>query len=220
MPELREQPAPLAAKKDYHHGGLRKALIEAAVEAIAAGGVGALNLRRLAAHAGVTAGAPYHHFASREELLRAITEEGFGRLEAELTAARDAAPADEGGRLEAMGLAYAGFAIANPGYFRVMFHGEANASGPTEAGLRTFHLLRDAVIACQQARAAPEGDPAPLVMTAWSAVHGFATLWVDGALPFEGMEPSAMAPEIAKMITIMFARLAGRQEPGGGDGSC
>jgi AcrR family transcriptional regulator len=196
------------AGKEYHHGSLRRALIEAAVEAIASHGVEALNLRQLAAQAGVTPGAPYHHFPNREELLRAVAEEGFRLLEADLIAARDAAPPGAGARLEALGRAYVSFAASHPGYFRVMFHGDANASGPTEPGLRAFHLLRDAVLACQRAGAAPPGDPTPLVLTAWSAVHGFATLWVDRALPFEGMEPERMAQEVGRLIARMFAALA------------
>jgi AcrR family transcriptional regulator len=195
-------------RKAYHHGGLRRALIDAAVEAIAGRGIEALNLRQLAVQAGVTAGAPYHHFPNREQLLRAVAEEGFGLLEADLIAAREAAPAEAGARLGALGGAYLSFAISHPGYFRVMFHGEANSSGPTETGLRAFHLLRDAVLACQEAGAAPPGDPAPLVLTAWSAVHGFATLWIDGALPFEGMEPERMAPELGRLLSRMFASLA------------
>src|SRR5271163_1054710 len=108
-------------KADYHHGNLRRALVDAAVGAIAKRGIDALNLRQLAARAGVTPGAPYHHFASREELLAAIAEEGFGRLEAELIAARDAAGLDASARLEAFGHAYIKFAVSCPGYFRVMF---------------------------------------------------------------------------------------------------
>ncbi len=196
------------ARKDYHHGSLRRALIEAAVKAIARRGIEALNLRELAARAGVTPGAPYHHFANRKALLRGIAEEGFSLLETELIAARDQGADEAGARLEALGLAYARFAIANPGYFRVMFHGEANASGPTEPGLRAFLLLRDAVVACQVAGAAPKGDPAPLVLTAWSTVHGLAKLWVDGALPFEGMRPEDMAPEVVGTVSKMFAALA------------
>ena len=118
----------------------------------------------MAAQAGVTAGAPYHHFPNREELLRAIAEQGFERLEAALIAARDAAPADASARLEALGRTYLSFAISHPGYFRVMFHGDATSSGPTEPGLRAFHLLRDAVLACQEAGAAPAGDPTALVL--------------------------------------------------------
>ena len=196
------------AKTDYHHGSLRRAMIEAAVRVIAKRGIDALNLRELAAHVGVTAGAPYHHFSSRNELLRGIAEEGFETFEALLIAERDAARPDAGARLEALGRAYVSFAISHSGYFRVMFHGDAMASGPTGPGLRAFNLLRDAVVACQETGAAPKGDPAPLVLTAWSAVNGLATLWVDGALPFEGMDPGRLAPEIGRMVASMFAALA------------
>jgi hypothetical protein len=87
------------------------------------------------------------------------------------------------------------------------------ASGPTGPGLRAFHLLHDAVVACQQSGTAPSGDPAPLVLTAWSAVHGLATLWVDRALPFEGMDPGLLAPEIGRMVARMFAALAREEGP-------
>jgi len=197
-----------AKKKDYHHGALRQALIAAAVEAIAREGVDALNLRKLAARAGVSPGAPYHHFANREELLRAIAEAGFETFEAALISERDAAPNDASARLEALGRAYVRFAMTHPGHFRVMFHGAAQEAGPTQPGLRAFHLLRDAVVDCQLARAAPAGDPAPLVLTAWAAMHGLATLWADGALPFEGLEPEHMTPEVGRMIARMFAALA------------
>jgi AcrR family transcriptional regulator len=195
-------------KADYHHGNLRRALIDTAVGAIARHGIGALNLRRLAARAGVTPGAPYHHFSSREELLRAIAEEGFERLEAELIAAGDAAAPEASARLAALGSAYVNYAVSRPGYFRVMFHGDGKPSAPTASGLRAHHLLRDAVVDCQEAGTAPAGDPGPLVLAAWSAVHGFATLWVDRALPFEGIQPEPMAPELGRLIARMFAALA------------
>jgi AcrR family transcriptional regulator len=195
-------------KADYHHGRLRRALIETAVKTIAQRGVDALSLRELAARAGVSPGAPYHHFPNRSDLLASIAEEGFTRLEAQLTAAHDAAPDNASARLEALGLAYVAFALSSLGYFRVMFHGGSESIGPTEAGLRTFNILRDAVVACQQAGEAPRGDPAGLVLVAWSAVHGFATLWVDRALPFEGLEPERLAPEIGRLITRMFSALA------------
>ena len=89
-----------------------------------------------------------------------------------------------------------------------MFHGASTSIGPTEAGLRTFNILRNAIIACQDAGQAPKDDPTGLVLLAWSAVHGFATLWVDGALPFQGLEPEQLAPEIGRLITRMFSALA------------
>jgi len=193
-------------KADYHHGRLRQALIETAVKTIAQHGIDALSLRELAARPG----APYHHFSNRSELLASIAEEGFTRLEAQLIAAREAAPNDSSARLEALGLAYVTFAASSPGHFRVMFHGDSKSPSPTEAGLRAFHILRDAVVACQQAGQAPKGDATGLVLVAWSAVHGFATLWVDRALPFEGLEPERQAPEIGRLISRMFSALADR----------
>jgi AcrR family transcriptional regulator len=208
----RERERPPAAeaipRSAYHHGDLRRALIEGAVRTIARHGIRALNLRALAAEVGVTSGAPYHHFASREALLTAIADDGFQRLEAQMIAARQAAAKAAGARLEALGQAYVRFAIDEPGSFQVMFSGAANAGGPTEAGLRTFDLLRDAVLACQAEGAAPAGDPAPLVLTAWSAVHGFATLCVDGALPFQGLDGAGMAPAIGRTVAQSFAALA------------
>src|SRR5208337_2727137 len=105
------------ARKDYHHGSLRRALIEAAVKVIAKRDVDALNLRELAARVGVTPGAPYHHFPTRKDLLAGVAREGFEKLEALLIAERDAAPASAGARLEALGRAYVSFAILHPGYF-------------------------------------------------------------------------------------------------------
>ena len=195
-------------KADYHHGRLRQALIETAVRTIAKHGVDALSLRELAARAGVSPGAPYHHFSNRSELLASIAEEGFARLEAQLIAARESTPDDAGARLEALGLAYIKFAVSSVGYFRVMFHGGSTSSGPSDAGLRAFHILRDAIVACQGAGQAPKGDATGLVLVAWSAVHGFATLWVDRALPFEGLEPGRLAPEIGRLISRMFSSLA------------
>jgi AcrR family transcriptional regulator len=195
-------------KTDYHHGRLRQALIETAVKTIAQHGIDALSLRELAARAGVSPGAPYHHFANRSELLASIAEEGFTRLEAQMIAAREAAPDNSSARLEAIGLAYVAFAVSSLGYFRVMFHGDSTSSGPTEAGLRTFHILRDAVVACQGAGQAPQGDATGLVLVAWSTVHGFATLWVDRTLPFEGLEPERLAPEMGRLVTRMFSALA------------
>jgi AcrR family transcriptional regulator len=207
-PRERASPVRAKAKHAYHHGDLKRVLIEAAIKAVAKRGVAALNLRELAARAGVTSGAPYHHFSGREELLAAIAEEGFRLFEEDLTAARDQALPDASARLAALGGAYLAFAIAHPGYFRVMFHGLSLTSGPAAAGRRASGLLREAILACQGAGAAPPGDPQPLVLAAWSTVHGLATLWIDGALPFKGLDGERMATEIGGLIARMFAALA------------
>ena len=67
-------------KAGYHHGDLRQTLIDVSVDVIARQGLDALSLRALATRAGVSSGAPYHHFADRGQLLAAIAQDGFGRL--------------------------------------------------------------------------------------------------------------------------------------------
>ena len=73
----------------------------------------------------------------------------------------------------------------------------------TLAGIR-----HDAMEDCQRSRVAPAGDLQPLVLTAWSAVHGLATLWIDGALPYKNLNPERLAPTVANLLSRMFAALA------------
>lgn len=202
---------PPTKKTGYHHGDLRRTLIDVSVEVIDQHGVDALNLRALATRAGVSSGAPYHHFADRAELLATIAEEGFRRLEAAMISARDAAPAAAGERLAAMGQAYVQFAVTHPGHFRVMFRGDAHApeaSALAAASQQAFQLLSQVIEECQRAGVAPSGDPQPLVLTAWSLVHGLATLGVDGALRKAGMDPAQLAPVVTQLTSRMFAALA------------
>jgi AcrR family transcriptional regulator len=204
---------PLKQKTGYHHGDLRRTLIDVSVEVIEKHGVDALNLRALATRAGVSSGAPYHHFADRAELLATIAEEGFQRLEAAMISARDGAPDAAGQRLAAMGQAYVQFAVTHPGHFRVMFRGDAHtpeASALTGANPQAFQLLSQVIDDCQRAGVAPAGDPRPLVLTAWSVVHGLATLGVDGALRKAGMDLAQLAPVVTQLTSRMFAALASR----------
>src|SRR3954453_16385563 len=103
------------AKQSYHHGDLRRALLQAAAEAITETGVAALSMRDLARRAGVSHAAPTHHFGDKAGLLTAVAVEGYARLGAALAAAGDFAEA---------GVAYVLFATDHPGYFAVMFRPE------------------------------------------------------------------------------------------------
>ncbi len=81
MPPARmAAPKKISAKRGYHHGDLRAALLEAAREVLAKEGVEALTLREVARRAGVTHAAPYRHFADKEALLAAVATEGFAAL--------------------------------------------------------------------------------------------------------------------------------------------
>src|SRR5512133_2304967 len=104
----------------YHHGELRRALLDASLAVIERDGVSALSLRELARRLGVSHAAPAHHFPDKAALLVEIAREGYERFGAALAAAADAAP-DDDARLAAIGRAYVDFALAHPATFRVMF---------------------------------------------------------------------------------------------------
>lgn len=198
----------LRRKSGYHHGELRRTLLDVSIDVIDRRGVDALNLRELAARAGVSSGAPYHHFADRAALLSAIADEGFSFLEAAMIRERDAAGGDASSRLAAIGRAYVGFATTHRGYFRVMFRGDPRSAQRVQATPRTFQILCDAIRDCQRSGVAPAGDWQPLVLTAWSTVHGLATLWIDGVLPKRGLNAERLVPIVSTLVSSMFAALA------------
>lgn len=207
-------------KAGYHHGDLRQALIDVSVDVIRKQGVEALNLRALATRLEVSSGAPYHHFASRADLLAAIAQEGFERLQQEMASSCEAVPADAGARLQALGLAYVNFAVRHPGHFRVMFLADAqgaHSQALSAASRQAFDQLWQVVGDCQREGVAPPGEQGLLTLTAWSLVHGLASLWADGALPARGghLNPATMAPQVTNLLRQMFESLAGNTPSAG-----
>lgn len=198
-------------KTTYHHGDLRRTLLNVSVDMIDRKGIEALNLRELAILAGVSSGAPYHHFANRAQLLSAIAQEGFELLVASMSEQRDLALNSPSARLEALGNAYVLFATSHRGHFRVMFRVDSTASAVPELSLvagKAFQMLNDAITECQQAGTAPSGDPQPLVVHAWATVHGLATLLVDGGLTNIAIAPEDLVPLLARLTSQLFDALA------------
>ena len=198
-------------KANYHPGDLRRALMDVSIDILKKHEVETLNLRKLAVLAGVSPGAPYHHFADRAELVAAIANEGFELLEGSMRKATATCANEASARLEALGQAYVHFAISHPGYFRVMFRRETHNNATTAmrgAGQRTFQLLCDAITACQQAGSAPAGDPQPLILHAWAAVHGLSTLLVDGDLKGISIPTQQLASVMTNLMRRMLIALA------------
>jgi len=106
--------------RPYHHGDLRRALIEAGRGLLERDGIAALSLRAVAREAGVSAAAPYHHFKDRAALLEAIAHEGNVALHEAIRTAFDSAEPGQR-RIVEVGVAYVGFALANPALYRLMF---------------------------------------------------------------------------------------------------
>ena len=171
-------------KPAYHHGDLRRALTEAAWELVRKHGLDALTLREVARKVGVTHAAPYHHFESRDALLDALSGEAFEALATAMEASR-ARVCDPVDRLMAVGRAYIDFGRAHPERLQVMFRRQPGPPVQPDSGSprgRAFAELFEAVRACEASGEAPEGDTWELALAAWSVVHGFAKLWVEGPL--------------------------------------
>lgn len=185
---------PKPAPRPYHHGDLRRALLEASWRIVVRAGLPALTLRELAREVGVTHAAPYHHFPTRTALLDALAEQAFVGLDAAMSAAR-AGYDDPLEVLYRVGRAYADYGRERPERLHVMFRPRNDElEGPkpaalAEASRRTFGHLFHTVLACQEHGVAPRGDAYDLAMVAWSLVHGFTTLWSEG--PLDVMPPYA-----------------------------
>src|SRR3954467_6345720 len=113
-----------AAPKPYHHGDLRRVLIEAALDLVEAGGPDTVSVREAARRAGVSPGAPFRHFPSRAALMTAVAEEAQRRFRAEIETAIAAAPAgDPLARFRSFGLAFLRWAMRNPAHFEIISSG-------------------------------------------------------------------------------------------------
>ncbi|MFF5984592.1 TetR/AcrR family transcriptional regulator [Streptomyces olindensis] len=182
------------AGRPYHHGDLRRAILTAALDAIAVDGPSGLSLRDLARRAGVSHAAPAHHFKDRAGLLTAIAAEGFGLLAAALREAAD---------LKEAGVRYVRFAREHPAHFQVMFAPELLRAGDLElttARALASDALREAVTAVP-----PEGrgaDARLAGVAAWSLAHGFATLLLSHNLddPVGDRDPEEVFRVLAEML--------------------
>ena len=176
----------------YHHGDLRRALLQEAVRTIHAQGVEGLTLRAVGEKLGVSRTALYRHFADKSALLAAVAGEGFRLFRVELLAAwKQGANAREG--FEAMGVAYVRFAIRNPSHYRVMFGGfvEVEATDPdlVRESTGAFQVLVDALVAQQQQGLVRQEEPQQLARFIWAVVHGVAMLAIDGQLQHQSADP-------------------------------
>jgi AcrR family transcriptional regulator len=168
----------------YHHGNLRQALLEAARDLVNQAGVEKLTLREVARRAGVTTGAPYHHFADKAELVYALARQSLEELDHASQAALQGI-GEPREQLRAIGVAYVLYAVDHPAEFRLMFRPEMGApfdfADPETAPV--FRILLRVVSACRTAAGIPGNDGIDAAaISAWSLVHGLASLLVDGPL--------------------------------------
>ncbi len=177
------------ATTPYHHGNLRDALVEAAVDVVREGGPEALSLRELARRVGVSHAAAYRHFADREALVDVVAEralEGLvSRIHRRLETIDEADPVTAARRrLVEIGVGYVEFALAESGLFRLLFtaypappDGKGDEPGEDPYGMLNAALDDLVTVGFLDADLRAGAD-----VTCWSAVHGFAVLNVEGPL--------------------------------------
>ncbi|HET7552554.1 MAG TPA: TetR/AcrR family transcriptional regulator [Gemmatimonadaceae bacterium] len=191
-------------RRSYHHGNLRRALIDEALATIQAEGVDALTLRAIGARIGVSRTALYRHFADKRALLTAVATEGFSTLRQKLVSAWEDGGRDEAA-FRAMGAAYVHFAIENPSYYRVMFGGfvDEESRDPelaTEA-MAAFRALVDALATLQRDSLLRGDDTILMARYVWALVHGMAMLGIDGHLREPGAVEQLLHYAVARLQT-------------------
>ena len=168
----------LAESKPYHHGDLRRALLHAAEAVLEREGPSALSLRAVAREAGVSPAAPYHHFKDKNELLNAVSREGFTQLHDAMAAAIRGRPTGE--KRLAIGVAYVEFAQANPALYRVMYDCARNGEGLPEDthnadAMSGYQLVRDTMNEASGGQLS-ELDLELTCIACWCTVHGLAEM--------------------------------------------
>ena len=181
-------------KENYHHGNLRAALLSAALDLLHEEGIEALSLREVARRAGVSPGAPYHHFKSKGDLVCELAKERLEHLDVVSRKALEGLKTPQE-RLKAIGVAYVMYAVKHPAEFRLMFSPERRSplSQEKPEGAPVFRVLVGVIDKLRETRRDLDRETAAI--TAWSLVHGLADLLVDGPL-------APMAADLEQVRTL------------------
>ncbi|MFD7516581.1 TetR/AcrR family transcriptional regulator [Streptomyces niveus] len=215
------------ARRNYHHGELRAALLDAAEALVRERGADGWSLREASARVGVSSSAAYHHFASRDALVRALRRRVLGELGERLSqeVGRTAGPeagADHQRRLVAVGRTYVQWAVDDPSVARLAFGAGAPAAGDPASDSTSDaatpphpHDVLDAEldllveVGGLPAAARPGAD-----FVVWAAVHGLATLLVDGLARLD--DPRAVAREAERVVRAVLTGLTHEAVPSQG----
>ncbi|MFE4195754.1 TetR/AcrR family transcriptional regulator [Paenarthrobacter sp. NPDC056912] len=179
----------------YHHGKLREALLERAMETIEDAGVAGLSLRQLARDVNVSHGAPAKHFRDKQALIDALALAGFESMNHQLlTASR----ADTGlrARFQNVARAYVDFAVTHPALLTVMYSTKHHPDSSAElrsTGEQGIQVARSLITEAQDAGALADGDPGTLAMVCFVSLHGAALLAAGKHLDGTSVEDMVLA---------------------------
>ncbi len=198
----------------YHHGDLHEALLRAAERVLERDGLAGLTLRAVAREAGVSHAAPTHHFGDLTGLLSELAAIGFRQF-GQAMAAADASAATPPEKGVASARAYVAYAQAHPGMYGLMFRSERlDHARPSlhEASEASFAGLTRGVAASRHEQISKEQltlDQAAAIASAWSLVHGFTMLLLDGRLKTI-LDRAPEGTSVETLLTAMLRLSAGR----------
>lgn len=177
-------------KKGYHHGNLRQALVDAALDLIADQGPTGFTLSEAAKAADVTPAAVYRHFAGREDLIAEVARQGFDIFAALMEYAYNAGQPTALAAFEATGRAYLAFARKYPGHYMAMFESGLNLRAHTEVALiaARARAVQDRAAAGLAAHLPENKRPPARMFSAhiWALSHGVVELFLrrEGQSPY------------------------------------
>lgn len=190
----------IESNRPYHHGDLRRTVIDTAMDMLQQDKGWQFTLREVARRAGVSHTAPYRHFPDKAALLGELALIGFDRLKAALLATRPESATDTREALRRLAGAYLVFGEANPELYRLMFAAEADTSVGVhldDRSLSTFTLVLEVLERGQREGAVRDRPARGLAAASWAQLHGLTLLSIDGLLALEklGERPAEAALE-------------------------
>jgi len=195
----------LEHKNSYHHGNLKEALIQTALEMVGTQGLDTITLREIGNRLGTSRSAIYRHFKSKEALMKQVILAGFDKLDRILEPTFYSKELDLLERFHVMGKSYVSFAIDNPHLYRLLFgasmskereevcvderpelhklmNGDSSKELVQSEQDNGFHKLVSVIVQAQEEKLFKEGDPVLIATAIWSLLHGLASLVIDGHL--------------------------------------
>ena len=175
-------------RKNYHHGDLKNALIQAGIEILSKEGVDGLSLRKAARKAGVSHAAPYAHFADKQALIAAIALDGYGKIYARLEEVVTQYPNDPLKQLLQSAWAYMQFGLEAPAHYKITFSGlienEKNYPELVEVTRKSLTALQKIIAECQVAGILSPSEYSAEVdaISLWGLIHGLVSLVIEGQI--------------------------------------
>lgn len=197
------------ATASYHHGNLRQALLDHAVELAREGGPDAVVLRDVQRAAGVSNSAAYRHYSDRQALLNAVQIYAMTLLGDSMLESLAALPTRGSrerralARLRATGQAYVDFALAEPGLFRTAFApgGLSHTDNGVAPERHPFMILSGCIDGLVEVGVLSPDRREGLDEAAWAAVHGLSVLCLDG--PLAAADPARKQLITARLLDVI-----------------